>query len=160
METMNQISGSACSANEKQNALMSLLHTTNLIRKQRERIFEKQEINQTKFNVLQILEREFPVTLSQNEIREKVGDKTIDLSRIIDQMDRMCLVTQSKYKQDRRISEITITRKGIETLNEMAKYEDEMSLATASLSNEDTRQLIAAMQKITDALAEPCLKVA
>ena len=152
MELVNQELSVNCTGAEKRKALMSVLHTSNLVKKHREAIFERFDVNQTKVNILQILFDRFPLATSQSELRDSIADKTIDLSRIIHQLDSMCLVSHTKRRNNRRVSDIMITRKGVQKLDEINKHSSELTKASDCLSLEEAAQLAGIMQKIASAV--------
>ncbi|MES2621507.1 MAG: hypothetical protein V4615_11710 [Bacteroidota bacterium] len=140
--------------NDRQILVRSLLSTSYLLKRQQENILERYGLTVAKYNILQVLASHAPEVLSQNQIRAKITDKTIDLPRIAKQMDMNCLIIRGREKGNKRVSEITITLKGQELLNEIEQSMDTMNLAILPLSEEEVLQLTAMLQKLTVAMAE------
>jgi len=139
---------------DRQVLVKGILSAAYLIKRHQENILDKYGITLVKYHILQVLASAAPAMLSQNEIRERIIDKTIDLPRIAKQMDSMCLITRGRLKGNKRVSETTITPKGLEMLKEIAQSMDDMNLATIHLSDEEVLQMTALVQKMTDVLTE------
>lgn len=142
------------SSDERQVLVKGILSAAYLIKRHQENILDKYGITLVKYNILQVLASAAPGLLSQNEIRERITDKTIDLPRIVKQMDSMCLITRGRLKGNKRISETTITPKGLELLKEISQSMDDMNLATIHLSDDEVLQMTALIQKMTDVMTE------
>src|SRR5688572_26980196 len=114
METAHKLINPVRFNSDEQESIKNLLRITNQIRKQQEAILARYDVNLTKFNILQILQGEFPSPMSQDEIRERITDKSIDLSRVIRQMDESAIIKYYRKRNNKRVSEILITPKGTE----------------------------------------------
>lgn len=137
-----------------QQAVKDILHASNLIKKHQENILARFDINLQKFYILQILSKEFPNHLSQSRIKNKLTDKTIDLSRIMKQMDGIGLVNHIRQIGNKRVSEITITTRGMEVLNEIEECSDEMHAGMAFVTAHEATQIVEIMRRIVARLRE------
>jgi DNA-binding MarR family transcriptional regulator len=159
METMHKLINPVRFDSDEQESVKSLLRISNQIRKQQETILARYDINLTKLNILQILLGEFPDPLSQDQIRERITDKSIDLSRVIRQMDENTIIKCYRKKNNKRVSEILITPKGTEVLNEIDKCGNEMNKAVIRLTEEELKQMTSILKKMEGVLAETSLEV-
>lgn len=125
-----------------------LLSTAYHLKKHQESILAKYNINLQKLYILEILRDEFPLSLSQNQIRERLTDKTLDLPRIMIQLDRLCLITRTKNRKNKTISETTITPKGMQVLHELDNYGNEMNSAAGCLTEKEKDKMLNALQKM------------
>lgn len=143
----------------RQKLVRSIVNTSYLIKRQQENILSRFHLNLSKFNILEILLNEYPVALSQNQIRAKLTDKTIDLPRIAKNLDENCFVSRSRNKENKTIAEITITPKGIQTMNEIYNCSEEMSRSTIELTDTEVEQALDALKKIADATTETTIEL-
>ena len=127
-----------------------LLSTAYHLKKHQESILAKYNINLQKLYILEILRAELPLSLSQNQIRERLTDKTLDLPRIMIQLDRLCLITRTKNRKNKTISEITITSKGIQVLHELDNYGNEMNSPAGCLTDKEKDKMLDALQKMIE----------
>ena len=143
----------------RQKLVRSIVNTSYLIKRQQENILSRFHLNLSKFNILEILLNEYPTALSQNQIREKLTDKTVDLPRIAKNLDENCFITRSRNKKNKTIAEITITPKGIQTLNEIYNCSEEMSRSTIELTDTEVQQALDALERMVDAASETTIEV-
>lgn len=79
------------------------------------------EISPPQFNVLRILRGKYPDHYSNQEITERMIDKSSNATRIVDKLVAKKLVSRSADKNDRRAVNIKITDKGMKLLAEIDK---------------------------------------
>ncbi|MES2621505.1 MAG: hypothetical protein V4615_11700 [Bacteroidota bacterium] len=147
MNTLHQTNSSPQGATNAQ-MIKHLLSIAYHVKKHQESILTKYDINLQKLYILEILRDEFPSALSQHQIRERLTDKTLDLPRIMIQLDRLCLISRNRNKKNKTISEITITPKGLQILHELDNYGNEMNSAAVCLAETEKETMMDAMQKM------------
>lgn len=79
------------------------------------------EISPPQFNVLRILRGKYPDHYSNQEITERMIDKSSNATRIVDKLVAKKLVSRIADKNDRRAVNIKITDKGLKMLEEIDK---------------------------------------
>ena len=82
------------------------------------------------------------------QIRQRMLDKMSDTSRIVDRLLKKELVQKVVCKDDRRLVDITITEKGIELLNELDNYNDEMDAVLSAVNEEEAKTLNQLLDKL------------
>ena len=86
--------------------------------------------------------------LSTLQIRERMLDKMSDTSRIVDRLVVKSLVKKNVCKSDRRLVDITITKKGEKLLEELDQRNEHMDAVLNNLSEEDAKTLNQLLDKI------------
>lgn len=91
------------------------------------------------YNVLRILKGRFPESYCNQDITQRMIDKSSNATRIVDKLLEKKLVSRTEDKVDRRLVNIKITDKGlklIETINMNANVNQE---ALLSIGEENAR---------------------
>lgn len=77
------------------------------------------DLSPQQFNVLRILKGKHPDSYSNQEITERMIDKSSNATRIADKLVEKKLITRTANKADRRAVDIRITAKGLALLEEI-----------------------------------------
>jgi len=133
--------------NEYQKAGINLIYTFNWVSEKMKVFFEDHGITSQQFNILRIL-RGAHKPLSTLQIRERMLDKMSDTSRIVDRLVVKSLVKKNVCKSDRRLVDITITKKGEKLLEELDQRNEHMDAVLNNLSEEDAKTLNQLLDKI------------
>lgn len=96
-----------------------------LYAKQRE-YFKQFDITPQQYNVLRILKGQYPNSISTCDIRDRMIDPNSDVSRLVDRMEKMELVTRTTCKQDKRRIDVVLSPKGQELLDKIGTNLDEL----------------------------------
>jgi DNA-binding MarR family transcriptional regulator len=70
-------------------------------------------LTHTQYNVLRILRGSHPAKLACSDIAERMIDRDPDITRLIDRLETRGLVKRSRSRRDRRVTEVSITDKGL-----------------------------------------------
>jgi MarR family 2-MHQ and catechol resistance regulon transcriptional repressor len=133
--------------NVYQKAGINLIYTFNWVSEKMKVFFESHDITAQQFNILRIL-RGAHKPLSTLQIRERMLDKMSDTSRIVDRLVLKSLVKKNVCKTDRRLVDITITKKGEKLLEELDMCNDQMDRVLSNLGEEDAKTLNHLLDKI------------
>lgn len=137
--------------NEYHKGLINLKYTVNYLSYEFIRELKRHKITEQQYNVLRIL-RGFrhlaPVSIGF--IKERMLDRSSDVSRIIDKLYLQGLVTRTESEVDRRQKAIDITPKGLELLDRMHECERKADTLLQNLSLEEVNQLNALLDKIRE----------
>ncbi len=139
---------------EKQKALISIMLVSNLLDNHHENFFKKFGLTLQQYNVLRILRGQFPNPCTVNLIRERMLDRMSDASRIVERLRKAGFVERVQSAKDRRAVDVLITRKGLNSLAQIDKYEDEMQRPVDLLNEKDAKQLSELLQKMLDRMTE------
>jgi DNA-binding MarR family transcriptional regulator len=133
--------------NEYHKTVVNLIFTYNWITEKTKQFFEKGDITSQQYNILRIL-RGAGKPLSTLQIRQRMLDKMSDTSRIVDRLVKKELVQKVICKTDRRLVDVTITDTGMQLLDRLDSYNEQMDAMLGNLSEEDAKMLNQLLDKI------------
>ena len=133
--------------NEYHKTVVNLIFTYNWITEKTKQFFEKGDITSQQYNILRIL-RGAGKPLSTLQIRQRRLDKMSDTSRIVDRLVKKELVQKVICKTDRRLVDVTITDTGMQLLDRLDSYNEQMDSMLGNLSEEDAKMLNQLLDKI------------
>ena len=126
-------------ANNKQRFITNLIFTSNWFQNQFVEFLKPFKISQQQFNILRIL-RGAGKPLTMNDIKELMIDKFPNTTRISNKMIEKGLIKRERSENDRRIVYLSITKQGLELLEEIDK--------------DNTTKHLACLDKLSDAEAK------
>jgi DNA-binding MarR family transcriptional regulator len=101
------------------------------------KIFKAHGISSQQYNVLRILRGQHPKPSSLILIRERMLDKDSNASRLIDKLESSDLTKRVQCLNDRRQVDITITKRGLQLLEEIDPEINQMTDNVINLSTEE-----------------------
>lgn len=114
------------------------------------RIFRQHGISSQQFNVLRILNGQYPRPSSLMLVRERLLDKESNASRLIDKLVESGLTQRIQCPNDRRRVEITITDKGIAMLEQLNPKVQELNESLSHLDEDQARKLNELLDKLRE----------
>jgi DNA-binding MarR family transcriptional regulator len=136
--------------NEYQKAEVNLIYTFNWLTERTKQIFERGDITPQQYNILRIL-RGAGKPLSTLQIRQRMLDKMSDTSRIVDRLVKKELVQKVICKTDRRLVDVTITDTGLQLLDKLDSFNEEMDALLSKITEEEAKMLNHLLDKIRSA---------
>ncbi len=133
--------------NEFQKGVINLIYTYNWMNEKMKTLFDREKITAQQFNILRIL-RGAGKPLSTLQIRQRMLDKMSDTSRIVDRLILKGLVKKTVCTEDKRLVDVSITDKGMNLLEKMDKYENDMDAVFGNLSIAEAKTLNNLLDKI------------
>ncbi len=100
------------------------------------------------FNVLSILRGQSPHPANLLLVKERMVDRSSDVSRIIERLVKKRLVHRSTCSQDRRQVDLVITGEGLDLLAAIDRQYDKFEQSVSRLSLEEARLLNALLDKL------------
>ncbi len=76
-------------------------------------------ITPAQYNVLRILRGSHPETLTCSALGQRLLDRTPDVTRLLNRLDRQGLICRARAEHDRRVVEVGITGAGLALLDRM-----------------------------------------
>ncbi len=135
-----------------QEAMVSLLVTAGHLARALEEICAAHGITHDQYNVLRILRGVHPEGHPRYAIAERLIDRSPDVTRLLDRLEREGFVGRSRSDEDRRLSISHITDRGITLLKEIdPRILEVHERFTACFSRDEMHQLATLCEK---ALAE------
>ncbi len=136
--------------NENHKLVINIQFTANWLNSLHNRVLKPYGISSQQFNVLRILKGQFPNPSSLNLIKERMLDKESNASRLIDKLDGAELVNRRTCPNNRRQVDITITKKGINLLDDINVQVEKLNDSMPHISEEDAKVLNALLDKLRE----------
>ncbi len=129
-------------ASPQQEALLSILVAAGSINAVLDEFCAKHSISRTQYNVLRILRGVHPDGHARCEIAQRMVERSPDITRLVDRLQKQGLVRRTQGGADRRHSITRITTKGLKLLDSMQSDLDARTLAQfQTLSARDCAEL-------------------
>ena len=135
--------------NEFQKMSINIIYTANWLNEKMSQILATEDITQQQFNILRIL-RGSECPLSTLKIRERMLDKMSDTSRIVDRLIVRGLVEKTACAKDKRLVDITVTKKGLQLLEKLDALNEQIDSILKGVSEKEATT----MNQILDKLRE------
>ncbi|MFK7969311.1 MAG: MarR family winged helix-turn-helix transcriptional regulator [Bacteroidia bacterium] len=132
----------------QQKAVINLMYTSNVIRNRHVAIFKPYGLAPQHYNVLRILRGGHPAPKSAGDIKAVMLDKSPDLTRIIDKLEKAEYVLRETCKGNRRKVDISITDTGLDLLEKLDPMMEAIHNNYNVLSDDEAEALSLLLDKI------------
>jgi len=133
---------------EFQKLFINLIFTSNWLYDQHSRFFKKFGITPQQYNVLRILNGQYPKPASVGMVLERMLDKSSNITRLVDKLASKNLVSRCENKENRRMQDLTITETGIEFLKNCQPEKEISSGLLKNISKEEAMIINNLLDKI------------
>lgn len=133
--------------NDHQKVVVNLIYTANWLERQQEELFKPFGITTSQYNILRILRGQSGNSLSGADIKSRMLERNSDVSRLLDRMARKKLISRSQCPNDKRATDISITKAGLDVLTQIDSHIDQSEKHNIRLSGEEARQLSRLLDK-------------
>lgn len=137
----------SCFRNEFQKMGINLIYTANWLNEKIIHILANEEITQQQYNILRIL-RGSECPLSTLKIRERMLDKMSDTSRIVDRLITKGLVEKTACIKDKRLVDITISKKGLVLVDKLDQFNDQIDAVLKGVDEKEAQTINQLLDKI------------
>jgi DNA-binding MarR family transcriptional regulator len=135
----------------QQKAIVNLRFTANYYINFQNSFMLEFDLTMPQFNILRIL-RGAKGSLSVNSVKERMVERSPNLTRIMDKLVSKDLIKRFQCNNDRRTVFIEINEKGLELLQNIDFKMEKTNLFPQNLSNEEAEQLSYLLDKIRNSL--------
>ena len=135
--------------NEFQKMGINLIYTANWLNEKIAHILANEEITQQQYNILRIL-RGSECPLSTLKIRERMLDKMSDTSRIVDRLIVKGLVEKTACIKDKRLVDITVTKKGLQLLEKLDALNEQIDSILNGVSEKEAHTINQILDKLRE----------
>lgn len=136
--------------NNYHKALVNIYYTNNIISEKFHSVLREYKITPQQFNILHILRDQHPASASMGFLKERMLDKSSDVTRIIDRLIAKKFVERESSKQDRRLVEAKITKFGLDTFEKMGSCDQHLDNILSNLTEIEVDFLNELLDKIRD----------
>ena len=133
--------------NDHERALVNLLFTSRFVESKFKSIYKEYGVTMKQYNILRIL-KGAGEPISTQLIRERMIDRMSDISRIVDRMIDKGIVTKCLNGADKRLVDITLSKKGEEVLNQIKELAPEHQAVVTHLTKKECVELNRILDKI------------
>jgi DNA-binding MarR family transcriptional regulator len=135
-------------------AFVGLQRTAALLEHALETALKPSGVTATQYNVLRILRGAGQPGLCRHEVGDRMVRRVPDVTRLLDRLEDMGLITRTRGGEDRRFVSTTITPKGLETLGELDQVITSfLELHMAPLNTDQLQSLVALLSRLRSANA-------
>ncbi|MBX7151061.1 MarR family transcriptional regulator [bacterium] len=113
-----------------------------------QQLLKKFNISLQQFNILRILRGQYPQTISLNSVKDRMLDKSSDVSRLVDRLVKKNLIDRTVCPSDRRQVNLLITEKGLSLLENIDKIEGSFDQIVSGLTQEEAKTLNQLLDKL------------
>ena len=132
----------------QQKVQINLIYTYNYISLQMRKIFQSYDILYQHYNVLKILKGAGGRPLCNNEILDVMLDKTRDLTRLVEKLEKMGWVTKDINPNNKRSVMIKLTPKGLKYTKTIEQTVENWIVNNTRLSAEECELMSKLLDKI------------
>jgi len=135
--------------NEFQKMSINIIYTANWLNEKMGQILSTEDITQQQYNILRIL-RGSECPLSTLKIRERMLDKMSDTSRIVDRLIVKDLVEKTACVKDKRLVDITVTKKGLQLLEKLDALNEQIDSILKGVSEKEATTINQILDKLRE----------
>ena len=135
--------------NEFQKMSINIIYTANWLNEKMGQILSTEDITQQQYNILRIL-RGSECPLSTLKIRERMLDKMSDTSRIVDRLIVKGLVEKTACIKDKRLVDITATKKGLQLLEKLDALNEQIDSILNGVSEKEAHTINQILDKLRE----------
>ena len=135
--------------NEFQKMSINIIYTANWLNEKMGQILSTEDITQQQYNILRIL-RGSDAPLSTLKIRERMLDKMSDTSRIVDRLIVKGLVEKTACIKDKRLVDITVTKKGLQLLEKFDVLNEQIDSILNGVSEKEAHTINQILDKLRE----------
>ena len=140
-------------ASPAQEALLNVVVTANGLMSELTAAMQPFGVTPSQYNVLRILRGSHPQALTCSDIGERLLDRTPDVTRLLNRLERAGLIHRCRADHDRRVVEVSITDAGHALLERMSEVvEAEIRRLAANLSDDELRMLSELLERMRAAV--------
>ncbi|MEM9368507.1 MAG: MarR family transcriptional regulator [Planctomycetota bacterium] len=138
----------------EQEAMLALMRTTDLLENRLARLFRQYGLTPTQYNVLRILRGEGK-PMPCLEVAERMIQVAPAITRVVDQLLTLELITKTQSNSDRRVFEIALTPAAAKLLKKMDQpVLDLHALLLRSAKKSDLRLLIRTLEAVRSGIPD------
>ncbi len=135
-------------SNDYQKLAVNIMFTHGWLLQLQNELLKKYDISVQQYNILRILRGSHPEPATVTLLKERMLDKMSDASRLVERLRVKELLKREYCEHDRRRSDITITKRGLDLLNEIDKHQLTFEKKLQKLSTDEAISLNTLLDKL------------
>lgn len=138
----------------EQGAMLALMRTTDLLENRLARLLREYGLTLSQYNVLRILRGEGK-PMPCLDVAERMIQVAPAITRVVDQLLKLKLITKTQSMQDRRVFEIELTQAAVKLLKKMDQpVLDLHASLLAGVKKSDLRWMVRILQTVRSGVPE------
>jgi DNA-binding MarR family transcriptional regulator len=122
-------------------AHLGILYLSYYLSSTQQETFKPYHITLQQFNILRILRGQYPKAANISLLRDRMMDKMSDASRLVNRLHQMGLVDKHPNEHDKRNTDVLITQKALDILNDIDQQQLTELPLFSKLDKKDLEQL-------------------
>ena len=147
MEIEKEINQKKPFKSEFQKATINLIYTNNWLALKLKSFLKPHQCTLQQYNVLRIL-KGANEPISTSDIRDRMIEKMADTSRLVERLCSKGWVNREACCGDKRLVDVTISKQGLDFIDKLAAFDDEIDKLYANLDEEEAKQLNRILDKL------------
>lgn len=135
--------------NARQKAVLSTLFTAGWLESSINCHLRPFDLSHEQYNILRILKGAHPKPLSVLEIKERMISRMSNVSRLVEKLRLKGLAERAECASDRRLVWVSLTEKGLQTVEEVGRTLSENEFPF-SLTEEEATHLVQLLDKLRE----------
>lgn len=136
-------------ASPAQEAFLNVIATESWLSGQAAAALAEHGVTSAQYNVLRILRGGHPRPYTCSDIGCRLLDRTPDVTRLLERLERAGLITRRRAEHDRRVVEVGITPSGLDVLARLDEpMAEAVTRAARHLSDDELRTLSALLERL------------
>jgi DNA-binding MarR family transcriptional regulator len=135
---------------ERHKASLNVLYTAYWLKDTFSAALKEDGITAEQHNVLRILKGSHPTELCVKEIGARIIEKSSNVPRIVDRLVIKKLVKRVQSKEDKRETLVSLTEKGIATIDKLRVLMDNMTSMYVNLTDGEAEALNKLLEKMRE----------
>jgi len=135
-------------SNSMEKAIVNVLYTYGWLFNLEKDFFKQFGLTPQQYNVLRILNGQYPKSISTCDIKERMLDRNSDASRLVDRMYASGIVERTISEIDRRKVDIRISERGRDLLDEISSNRQYYHTFNEVLTDEEAETLSVLLDKL------------
>lgn len=138
-------------ASPAQEAVLNIIVTSSWLTNQLTAVMAPYDITPAQYNVLRILKGSYPDKMTCSAIGDRLLDRTPDVTRLLNRLQRRRLIHRERAEHDRRVVEVSLTDEGAALLEKMGtEVERTVVEITRHLSEAEHEQLVNLLERVRE----------
>jgi DNA-binding MarR family transcriptional regulator len=139
MKLENEIKQTKPFRSEIQKLMLNISFTSSWLNSQFTSLLKPYGISPPQYNVLRILKGKYPDSYCNQDITQRMIDKSSNATRIVDKLIEKKLASRNENNSDRRLVNIMITKKGLDLLKVIEKNTQEKQFTFNGMNEEKAK---------------------
>lgn len=127
---------------------VNILYTHSWLVQRQNVLLKKSNLSGAQYNILRILRGQHPEPASVTLLQERMLDKLSDASRLVERLRAKGLLERKICPNNRRKVEVIISEKGLKSLEEIDKLNDEIDSHLKNLTIKEAELLSGLLDKL------------